>query len=387
MIYAFPGDAPDRFAERAPMIASSLSVVDTWWRTQDPTRTPRLDVAVMPGCTTAFGALDISSVRLPHATAYYFGLDANRSGRLRDDLRALASDLGKKYFVFYDGPVETGVCGEYLGASVRGGPFSLAFLYVQANGCPGPLGAGSNNDRSVAHELLHSFGAVTFAAPHFCGANHVCDRDDDVMYDRNLGRSIDAVSLDPGRDDYYGHAGAWEDARGSEWLRHLDFPRYLLDVDVSGVGSVRSEAPGIECPPGCATEWDAGSAVRLAAIPAPGMRFLGWDTSCGGVDDCVLSMDVARTLVARFAPRGSYRLAASIRGHGTVASTPRGIACPGRCGAAFAGGTTVRLSERPDHGWVFAGWSGACAGGEHCSVEMEHASSVRARFVAKGSRA
>ena len=383
MIYAFPADAPDRFGERSSQIASSLNAVDTWWRGQDPARTPRLDLAVFPGCATTFGALDISSVRLPHPTSYYHELTANRSARLRDDLRDIASDLGKKYFVFYDGPVETGICGEFLGASVRGGPYSFAFMYVQADGCPGPLGAGTNNDRSVAHELLHSFGAVSFSAPHFCGANHVCDRDDDVMYDVNLGRPIGAVVLDAGRDDYYAHGGSWEDARRSDYLRHLDAPTYRLDVRVSGPGSVRSENPGIECPPACDVEWDVGSSVRLRATPAPGMRFLGWDVSCGGEGDCVLTMNEVTTLVARFAPRGSYRVTATIRGHGIVTSSPKGITCPGRCAASFPGGVTVRLSERPAKGWKFAGWGGACESPSRCTVDVEHATSVRARFVAK----
>src|SRR3954463_8285052 len=43
VIYAVPSDAPDRFGERAPQIADDLQLVDSWWRLQDPTRTPRFD--------------------------------------------------------------------------------------------------------------------------------------------------------------------------------------------------------------------------------------------------------------------------------------------------------------------------------------------------------
>src|SRR5947207_277825 len=64
VVYAYPSDSPDRFVEFAPKIARDLAGMDSWWRSQDPTRTPRLDLAAFPGCDSEFGALDISSVRL-----------------------------------------------------------------------------------------------------------------------------------------------------------------------------------------------------------------------------------------------------------------------------------------------------------------------------------
>src|SRR5918911_4681995 len=63
-LYVVPGDGPDQFGTYAPLIVQDLAVVDAWWRQQDPARTPRFDFASFPGCTTAFGQLDLGAARL-----------------------------------------------------------------------------------------------------------------------------------------------------------------------------------------------------------------------------------------------------------------------------------------------------------------------------------
>ena len=381
VIYAFPSDGPDNFATRASQIASSINAVDTWWRGQDPTRTPRFDLAVMPGCATTFGALDIAHVQLPHDSAYYFGIstEANRIGKLRTDLAPVLTHLGKKYLVYYDGPVEFGICGEFNGASIRGGPFSLAVMYVQGPGCPGPLGAGSNNDRSAAHELLHSFGAVPVAAPHWC-ESHTCDRPDDIMHARNLGYALDEVLLDPGRDDYYGHAGSWEDAQDSEWLRHLDSPEYRLQIAVQGDGSVESEQPGIECPTGCAVSWDAGSAVRLFAHARDGSRFVNWTGACAGDSDCVVRMDEPLSVGAVFVRQIVVRVRIVRRGGRGSVETIAGV-CSATCTIDVDEGSATRLVAVPRRGSRFAGWSGACRGRGACRFKASAAVAVTATFA------
>jgi hypothetical protein len=50
----------------------------------------------------------------------------------------------------------------------------------------------------------------------------------------------------------------------------------------------------------------------------------------------------------------------AISGHGTVTSTPRGIACPRACRAIFRKDALVRLVARPAPGWSFGRWSGSC---------------------------
>src|SRR5438552_15651946 len=55
VVYAYPADAPDRFASLAGTFASAINAIDVWWRGQDPTRTPRFDLFAFPGCTTSLG--------------------------------------------------------------------------------------------------------------------------------------------------------------------------------------------------------------------------------------------------------------------------------------------------------------------------------------------
>jgi hypothetical protein len=67
-------------------------------------------------------------------------------------------------------------------------------------------------------------------------------------------------------------------------------------------------------------------------------------------------------------------------GTGTVTSSPAGIDCGATCTADYARNTTVSLSARADTGSVFMGWAGGCAGTGACSVTMDAARQVMARF-------
>ena len=80
-----------------------------------------------------------------------------------------------------------------------------------------------------------------------------------------------------------------------------------------------------------------------------------------------------------------FTLAARIlgSGDGTIVSTPEaGMSCvSGICKAAFAQGETVVLRTKPKAGGVFAGWGGACAGKDACTVTMDDNIAVSATFV------
>jgi len=72
-------------------------------------------------------------------------------------------------------------------------------------------------------------------------------------------------------------------------------------------------------------------------------------------------------------------------GAGTVTSNPAGIACGSDCIENYLAGTNVTLIVTPDAGWVFSGWSGACAGTGVCMVSMSAALSVTATFTFTGA--
>ena len=73
--------------------------------------------------------------------------------------------------------------------------------------------------------------------------------------------------------------------------------------------------------------------------------------------------------------------AEQLGGSGTVTSTPAGISCGTTCGARFDPNTTVTLTAKLDRGSKFLGWSQACSGKTRCTIRLNSATSVTARFT------
>lgn len=383
--YAVPADAADQLAGRATPIATDVEAIDVWWRGQDASRTPRFDLFAFPGCATKFGRLDIGFVRLPRVGSLYVG-DAG-ADRLLSDLGALAALGTQKHLVYYDGPAvfEPSVCGTAFvsrSAPTQGGLSGIAFVWLRS-ACGFDLGAGGLAASVAAHELIHGLGSLISGSPNECDPpndGHVCDATNDMLYPEATSQTTLATQvLDIGRDDYYGHPGTWFDVQDSAWLSHL--PQLPLTVDASGrSGTVRITSPtAVECGRGCALELDTGTQVTLAAAPDAGSRFVGWSGACTGTGACTLTLDVARSVTARFAVATSLLLV-RVSGKGTVVSSPAGVSCPSRCRTTFTTGVTVRLRAKPAAGFRFAGWSGACRGTGACFLPVDRNRSVRATF-------
>src|SRR5689334_21438428 len=60
-IVALPSDPPDTFAAVANRLADDTASITSWWLGQDPTRSPRFDLAQF----STGPCLDISFIRLP----------------------------------------------------------------------------------------------------------------------------------------------------------------------------------------------------------------------------------------------------------------------------------------------------------------------------------
>jgi hypothetical protein len=389
VVYAHPLDSADNFAAVASKIVTDLATVDSWWRAQDPARTPRFDLYAFPGCASRLGSLDLAKVTLPHGSAHYRPLLTGWE-RLADDLSRPPFGFAhrfKKYVVYFDGPRDdVDVCG-IAGGNPFAGP-SYAQVYLQT--CWQDVGTGGVMAVTAAHELLHALGAVPFGAPHTCleSPGHVCDVVDDLMYPSTSGQPLDAVVLDAGRDDYYGHSGSWFDLQDSFWLARLDVPQHALALSVNGPGRVASELPGLDCPGVCSIGWDRGTRVALVPTAEAGARFVGWKGACSGNARCTVAMDAAGAVTATFtrsAPGGngttSYRLSVDVSGSGRVLSTPTGISCVRSCSARFGSSSTVSLRAVARKGWRFAGWSVPCAGSVRtCTVAMQANQGVRATF-------
>ena len=149
-----------------------------------------------------------------------------------------------------------------------------------------------------------------------------------------------------------------------------------------GSGSVTSAPAGISCGTSCSASFPSGSPVVLTATVTAGSVFTGWSGGgCTGTSPCTVSPVSATTITATFAPATvALTLTVTGAGTGTVTSAPAGLSCGASCSASFTAGTSVALTATPAAGTVFAGWSGACTGSGPCTVVMDQARAVTARF-------
>jgi List-Bact-rpt repeat protein len=368
-IYAIPADGQDGFSTWASAMQADAESIDAWWRANDPARTLRSDLAQF-ACGQQ---IDISMIRLSQSSGQLSSVDT-RFGRIADALIALrfSSDF-TKYVVYYDGPVEPEICGQ--GGSDRSG---LGFAVVYPRACAGvPL------NTTVAHEVLHTIGAVAPGAPHMCPEpddGHVCDDPHDMMYPYGDETPITGLTLDIGRDDYYGHSGAWRDAQDSPWLVRLD-RQAPLTVAITGPGSVTADVPGLLCAQTCTTTWSADTGLALTARPSSGAKLVRWGGACSGSGACRVVVGRVPQVSALFGP-STYRLTVAVAGRGAVRSSQGGLSCPPRCSRLVASYASLRLTASPAKGWRFRSWTGACRGTRPaCTLPMTTAANARAVFV------
>ena len=111
------------------------------------------------------------------------------------------------------------MCGQ--GARASFGLPGMAVVYLDS--CGAATATRSGRSWRV-HELVHVFGAVERSAPNSCRSGHVCDFELDLMTAVLTGEELETHVLDAGRNDYYGHAGSWNDVQDSTFLERLDSP-------------------------------------------------------------------------------------------------------------------------------------------------------------------
>src|SRR5207248_4550423 len=113
-----------------------------------------------------------------------------------------------------------------------------------------------------------------------------------------------------------------------------------ITVGGSGHGHVRGPAAvlaqfgSIDCPPACTATLDGGRQVTLPLVATSdaGYVFVRWEGACSGArPTCALSASSSTTATAIFS-KSHVNLTVSVRGGGSVVSTPAGITCSSRCG-------------------------------------------------------
>lgn len=150
----------------------------------------------------------------------------------------------------------------------------------------------------------------------------------------------------------------------------------------TGDGTVTSSPAGINCGTDCSEVYEINTQVTLTAAPNGASTFTGWSGACSGTGNCVVTMDLARSVTATFSLI-TFPLAVAKEGSGTgtVISSPAGINCGTDCTETYDINTQVNLTANPSSDSLFTGWSGACTGTGNCVVTMDAAKSVTATFT------
>ena len=90
---------------------------------------------------------------------------------------------------------------------------------------------------------------------------------------------------------------------GSSSWPSLAALNYVLQVNLTGSGTVTLAPAGVNCRVACSASYTPGTTVTLTAVAASGYSFSGWSASgfsCPGTGTCTATMSAARTVTATF---------------------------------------------------------------------------------------
>ncbi len=156
-------------------------------------------------------------------------------------------------------------------------------------------------------------------------------------------------------------------------------PALFVDTVGDGKGVVYSDPAGIECGGRCAMV--TSGRVTLAATPAIGSTFVGWDGACTGTDTCEVDMVDDVEVTARF--ELDSHLLTIIPSEGGSVYSRSGIDCGEDCNEVLEHGTRVELAPTPAPGYSFRGWTNLeCAADVICVLDVVEPRELTATFLA-----
>lgn len=157
--------------------------------------------------------------------------------------------------------------------------------------------------------------------------------------------------------------------------------KYNLAVALSGDGNgtVSSSPAGISCGPVCGSAFDYGTVVTLTPSAAVHSAFDHWSGACSGSGACTVTVDSAKSVTASFVKK-RWELIVDTDGDGGGNVSGPGIDCGAICSSTYDDGKFLSLIAAADPGSRFTGWSGACTGTGVCTVTMDGAKNLVARF-------
>jgi hypothetical protein len=367
ILYVTPADGPDRSLDTNGRIATSVSTWNGWFRQQADGAAFRID--------TSNGEPDVSFVRLGRTGAQVIAADPYYS--IVGELQARGfDDRSKVYSVYYEGEAiagTAGVCGYGLP------PIAINYL----GDCDGS-GVSFRPDAfdlGVLHELLHAFGVVPSCAPHDSGF-HVWEDNRDLMYSGGQDGPKDwpNMTIDPGRDDYFGHSiPGCPDLADSDLLTTRPF--YRLTVTPGSGGTVSALDRVCRRDDRCSFVVRGGTEVTLVATPRSGYRLGSWSSPCARAATCRLNVTSNTSVTATFTPK-LHRLKLSVTGPGLIRVSPGGKTCRGGRTCLFdrVVGSRMTLTAAPSRGARLLRWQGGRCSGKRCVVWLDSDRSVRVAF-------
>jgi len=76
----------------------------------------------------------------------------------------------------------------------------------------------------------------------------------------------------------------------------------VVQVTITGNGSVRFDPSGVNCSSSCGQLYEQGQQITLTATPAAGLGFAGWSGgACSGTGQCAITLDLTAQITATFA--------------------------------------------------------------------------------------
>ncbi len=368
VVYVTPADGPDRSFDTNGVLARSVATWNDWFRQHADGAALRID--------TVNGEPDISFLRLGRTGEQVVASDPYYS--VVGELQARGfGDRSKLYAVYYEGrsSATAGPCG-------LGSP-PVAILHLGE--CDWFSGAASLRpdgfDLAMLHETLHALDVAPTCAPHYSGG-HVWEDSRDIMYSggRDGPKDWPNLTLDPGRDDYFGTSiPGCPDLADSDFLTTRPFYRLNVAPGPGGTVSALDRVCRHDAP--CAFVVRGGTEVTMAARPDPKSRLAGWSRVCGQADTCRLTITSDTSVAATFRPL-LYRLKVSVTGRGTVRISPGGKTCRGgrTCLVNLVAGTRVLLRAAPSSRARLLRWQGGRCSGRQCVFRLDSDRALRVAF-------
>jgi hypothetical protein len=247
-----------------------------------------------------------------------------------------------------------------------------------------PVLDGGNPLKIGVGSLEDGYGLAVSAYPGTAGRIYVADHSDDTLkvYDPVVSKvsPVQVITGPPGgfgslRDSAIAIDRVTGEVFVADTIAHpqyLERPEAVIRVfDASGAYKGRLKYAIVDPePPGIAVDNTVGTTQGRVYV-----------TSGNSIRSGVYVYPPG-SATSESAP-GLFALAASTvgAGQGTVQSAPNGIDCDSSCEAPFLPKSQVTLTATPDPGSSFVGWSGGgCSGTGPCTVAMDAARSVNARF-------